>query len=250
MIEITRDDVGRLVSIESHVHYGELPPPGRDPFVVVARPSPVLFSAPHGAITLRGNEHQVWHDEDDYTAALALFLSEQCQTSAIATTWRTDDSDPNYHPEPMSPFKRALRQLIETLGVRWVIDLHGAADTSLAPHQLVDLGTRREEQSLPLGQLDRLTCLLEARLGEGTVSHNVFAARKEHRTITAYSHGILGIHSVQVELKSAVRAPLRRTDSTAFATCGPFSARPEDVVGLMQALADFACGLSSTCSRW
>jgi hypothetical protein len=59
------------------------------------------------------------------------------------------------------------------------------------------------------------------------------------RTITAYSHGVLGLHAVQVELKSAVRVPERRVDATAYAESGPFSARPENVIGMLQALVDF-----------
>jgi hypothetical protein len=212
--------------------------------VVVPRLSPVLLSAPHGAITHRNNARQVWHDEDDYTAGLALLLSELCGTSAIATIWRTEQSDPNYHRQAKSPYKRALKRLVNEMGIRWVIDLHGAADTSLPPHQLVDLGTRKNKRSLPREQLDTLSALLESKLGRDTVSHNIFAAQVDLRTITAYSHGVLGLHAVQVEMKSAVRVPLRRVDATAYALEGPFSARYQDVIGLMQALADFMGGLS------
>jgi hypothetical protein len=239
MIAIKMDDLARLTTIESFVHYGEPPPPERDPFVVVRRPSPILLSAPHGAITRRNNEREEWHDEDDYTAGLALLISELCAISAMATIWRTDDSDPNYHEEARSPYKRALKRLVQETGIRWVIDLHGAADASMAAQQWVDLGTRRQKLSLPRAQLEQLTGLIERRLGAGTVSHNVFPAWVENRTITAYCHDTLGIHAVQVELKSAVRATLRRTDSTAYADCGPFCARPENVMGLMQAIVDF-----------
>lgn len=243
MPTVTADHISQLIAIEAHVHYAEPPAPRRDPFVVVRRLSPVLLSAPHGAITYRNNERQVWHDEDDYTAGMALLLAEVCQTSAMATIWRTEGSDPNYHGEERSSYKRALKRLVEEAGVRWVIDLHGLADASLPPRQLVDLGTRRKKRSLPGEQLDRLAELLEGRLGRGTVNHNKYAAETDHRTITAYSHGTLGLHAVQVEMKSAVRVPLRRTDATAYAENGPFSARPEDVIGMLQALADFVGGL-------
>jgi hypothetical protein len=202
-----------------------------------------LLSAPHGAITYRHNERQVWHDEDDYTAGLALLLSELCGTSAIATIWRTTRSDPNYHPLDKSPYKQALEHLVDRMNVRWVIDLHGAADASLAPHQLVDLGTRKSKYSLPRDQLVRLSALLESNLGRHTVSHNHFPAQIDGRTITAFSHGILGLHAVQVEMKSAVRVPRRRVDATAYTLEGPFAARPQDVIGLMQAIAKFIAGL-------
>ena len=213
--------------------------------MVVRRPSAVLISAPHGAITHRNNDRQEWHDEDDYTAGMALLLSELCGTSVIATIWRTDGSDPNYHKVHRSPYKKALRRLVHEMGIRWVIDLHGAADASLPPRQLVDLGTRREKHSLPQDQLEMLRAGIEDKLGEGTVSGDIFPAYVDGRTITAYCHGMLGISAVQIEMKSAVRVPLRRTDATAYAENGPFSARPEDVTGFMQALADFLRFLST-----
>lgn len=246
MVTIYADHLARLVTIESHVHYGQPPPAGRDPFVVVRRSSPVLISAPHGAITHRSSDRQEWHDEDDYTAGMALLLSELCGTSVIATIWRTDGSDPNYHKVHRSPYKKALRRLVHDMGIRWVIDLHGAADASLPPQQLVDLGTRREKHSLPRRSLERLRTGIEDRLGVGTVSSNIFPAYVDGRTITAYCHDVLGLSAVQIEMKSAVRVPLRRADATAYAANGPFSARPEDVMGLMQAISDFVLSLPST----
>jgi len=236
---LTRQEVDRLIAIEAHVHYGVPPPSGREPFVVVRRPSPVLFSAPHGAITRRDNERETWHDEDDYTAGMALLLAELCDASAIATVWRTDDSDPNYHPEARSPYKRALKAVVCEMGVRWVIDLHGIADATLSPGRLVDLGTRRERHSLPPRLTARLTALIEGRVGRGTVNHNHLAAYRRNRTITAYCQDTLGIGAVQVEMKSAVRCAYRRTDATAFAEHGPFSAEPERVWGMLDALVEF-----------
>ena len=75
------------------------------------------------------------------------------------------------------------------------------------------------------------------------INTNVFPARVNRRTITAYSHGILGLHAVQIEMKSAVRVPERRVDATAYAESGPFAARPGNVVGMLQALADFVAYL-------
>lgn len=243
-VTITPNHVTQLIAIESSVHYTETPPPGRNPFVVIPRKSPVLLSAPHGAITYRNNVDQVWHEEDEYTAGMVLLLGELCQTSVIATTWRSEVEDPNYHGEARSAYKQAIRQLVQEKGIRWVIDLHGASDSSLEPGQLVDLGTRKEKQSLPVERLRKLTHLVEKRLGQGTVSYNHFAAEFPG-TITAYSQGKIHIHSVQVEMKPAVRVPLRRTDASTFAESGPFAAQPEHVIGMLQALADFIASLES-----
>jgi hypothetical protein len=244
MPTITSADIGRLVALEAHVHYGEPPPPTRDPFVVIRHRAPVLISAPHGAMTHRNSRREEWHQEDDYTAGMALLLAERCHVPALVTTWRTDSEDPNHHVEDNSAYKRTLKRAVDKAGARWVIDLHAARDESMARTVLVDLGTRREKQSMPPEQLAELARLIEKHLGAGTVSHNVFPARVNRRTITAYSHGLLGLHAVQVEMKSAVRVPQRRVDATAYAESGPFAARPEDVIGMLQALADFVQYLS------
>jgi hypothetical protein len=190
-------------------------------------------------MTRRNSRREEWHQEDDYTAALALLLAERCQTSVIATLWRTDSEDPNHHVEDNSAYKRAIRRLIDKGDVRWVIDLHAARDESMPRNVLVDLGTRREKQSLPPVHLAEMTRVIEGHLGAGSVSHNIFPARVNRRTITAYSHGVLGLYAVQVEMKSAVRVPERRVDATAYAESGPFAARPHNIVGMLQALADF-----------
>jgi hypothetical protein len=242
---VHRAHLRELVRIESQIHYAAAPPEGTPPFVIVRRPSTVLLSAPHGAITYRGNRREAWHQEDDYTAGMALLLSELCETSVMATVWRTVDSDPNYHREPRSPYKRALRALVTEMGVRWVIDLHASADASLPTHVLVDLGTRGELASLPNAQLERLEGLLEAALGTGTVSQDRFPARREGRTITAFCHGVLGLHAVQIEMKSAVRAVVRRREASAYGEWGPYRAKAGDVVGMMEAIAAFVRGLGA-----
>ena len=240
-LTITPKHLTQLIAIESGVHYTELPPPERDPFVVIPRPSSVLLSAPHGALTYRNNEHELWHDEDEYTAGIALLLSELCQTSVIATVWRNEKEDPNYHGETRSKYKQALKQLVRSQGIQWVIDLHGAGTTTTQMEKIrwVDLGTRKQKPSLSPAHRHKLMHLLEARLGTGRVSHNGFPAEFEGRTITAYSHGILGLSAVQVEMKPCVRVPFRRTDAALFAENGPFSAKPDHVIGMLQALADF-----------
>ena len=132
-----------------------------------------------------------------------------------------------------------MQRLVAAAGSRWVIDLHGPGETRLPPPLLVDLGTRRERQSLPQGQLEKLARLLGTRLGAGRVSHNVYPASPKNRTVTAFSLDTLGIHAVQVEMKPSGRVPFRRSDASAFPAEGPFSAPPEKVTTLMRALADF-----------
>jgi hypothetical protein len=245
MAEIALKDIEKLVSIESHIHYSEAPPPGvPHPFVSMGGSCPVLLSAPHGTRTRRNAEGAEWHEEDEYTAGMVLLLSELCGAWGIADVWRSDDADPNWHYESTCPYKRQMRKLVEENGIRWIVDLHGMSGGELKRGELVDLGTRLEKQSLPADQELRLTRLLEARLGAGAVHRNRFSARATNRTITAFGQDSLGVYSVQVEMKPAVRVPFRRPDSSAFREYGPFSAGVERVVGMMQALADFVDYLS------
>lgn len=250
---LSRNVIEKLIQVEAGVHYAELPPPDRAPFICIRRQSPVIISAPHGAITYRNNQNEVWHEEDEYTAAMALLLSELCGTSVIATIYRTDDSDPNYHDEARSLYKQAVRKIVSSQNVRWVIDLHGASQCTekMASNHLVDLGTRRELKSLPSEQLNQLQKILEARLGKDTVHHNGFPAKENGRSITAFCHGDLKLHAVQIEMKPAVRVARRRVDATMYGKPlseggGPYAAPACQVLGMMQSLVDFIEHLKST----
>jgi len=239
-----------LIEIESHVHYGEPPPPCRDPFVIVKRDSPVLLSAPHGARTFRNEENERWHEEDEYTAGMALLLGQLCNTSVIATVWRTDDCDPNTHYEECCAYKGAMRKLVREKNIRYVIDLHGAA--SHHPW-LVDLGTRYDKDdkddkrpSLDCSHRKRLKKCIVDRLGEGALSKGNVNGAKDKGRVTAFAQEGLDLQAVQIEMNSRVRIPFRRTDASRFAIDGPFSAEPSKVVGMMQALVEFISYLKTT----
>jgi hypothetical protein len=253
MVVINPDHINQLIAIESHVHYGKPPPPGMLPFVAISRKSPILLSAPHGARTYRNTPDEEWHEEDEYTAAMALLLSELCGTSVIATIWLTDNSDPNYHGEARSAYKQAVRKIVSTENIRWVIDLHGASQGTdrMEPNHLVDLGTRRELKSFPDAQLTQLHEFLESRLGEAIVSHNGFPAKENGRSITAFCHGELKLHAIQIEMKPAVRVARRRVDATMYGKPlsdggGPYTAPASQVLGMMQSLVDFIEHMKST----
>jgi len=238
MVTITQEHLERLVQIESHIHYGELPPPEVLPFVVTERNSRVVLSAPHGARTFRNSAKQRWHEEDEYTAGMALLLSELCYTSVIATTWRMDNADPN--DTQVCDYKNALRDLAQNQGIRFLIDLHGAAqDCAKVPHSWVDLGTGvGRSQSMTPAQLREFKFCIQRRLGNGTVSHNKWRAAGTG-CVRTFSWNSLHVRAVQVEMKPCVRVPIRRTDASSFASRGPYSAAPDQVIGMMQALADF-----------
>jgi hypothetical protein len=238
--------VEELIRIEAHVHYGEPPPPDVYPFVTVTRESHVLISAPHGSRTFRNSPTERWHEEDEYTAGIALLLGERCRTCVIANVWRSDECDPNQHPEDQCAYKRALRKLAVQERINCVLDLHGAASDSRAlGNCLVDLGTRKSRKSMDPHHRDRLHEFIEAAFGKGSVSIDGFAAVDSGR-ITAFCQEHLKIQAVQIEMKPAVRVPLRRCDASAFAKQGPFSASHENVVKMIVALETFIRDLTGS----
>ncbi|MDY6878343.1 MAG: hypothetical protein SWK90_19355 [Chloroflexota bacterium] len=259
MIQITPEHIQRLVQIESEIHYNEAPPPSENPFVVVRRDSPVLLSAPHGARTYRNNRKEKWHEEDEYTAGMALLLSELCGTSAIATTWRIDDYDPNW--DQSCAYKDAMDALIREKHIRYVIDLHGAAlhSVKLARAQTIDLGFRSEketERSMDQQQVKVLENYLRVMDNSCdpacfVVGRNRFAA-KESRTITtfAYSQPVPGtqdrVQAIQIEMKPQVRIAHRFTTATLYKSCGSYDADPNCIVHMLQALASFIEYLKNT----
>lgn len=248
MVTISHDHLNQLVTMEGHVHYSELPPPERAPFVVIKRDLPIIVSAPHGAMTFRFNDDETWHEEDEYTAGMALLISELSGTSVIATIWRTPDSDPNEHGEKRSTYKQELRRLVEATKATWLLDLHGAGEDSdrLASEQKIDLGIGKDSDYLPTAAHRSLVGILEKYLGKGVTDRSGkkgFKAEGSNR-IAAFAHQSLGLNSVQIEMKPSVRVPLRRVDSSMYQKIsskygGPYSAPPQDMLGMMQSLAEF-----------
>ncbi|MCC6958031.1 MAG: hypothetical protein IT316_14620 [Anaerolineales bacterium] len=240
--------IEKLIQIESDVHYSELPPPDQEPFILVDRQSPVIISAPHGAMTYRNNGREIWHEEDEYTAGMALLLAELCKVSVIATIWRTADSDPNEHSKDQSGYKKKLDALFENGDVHWLIDLHGAGKKSrnLADTQLVDLGIGKCDDYLPIEATAYFRKQIENYLGQGVTSRegkNGFPASDPNR-IAAFAKSYPNVYSVQVEMKPKVRIPRRRVDASMFTKSiedggGPYSAPAHHVVGMMQAIVDF-----------
>lgn len=229
--------IERLIQIESHVHYGEPPPPDVQPFVVIEHDSPVLVSAPHGTRTYRNTAGEKWHEEDEFTAGIALLLAERCGSSAIANVWRDDAYDPNFHGE--CQYKESLKRIVSAKNVRFVLDLHGAReDSDKLGAALVDLGTRKDKHSLEVKHRDALATKLRSCFGEQAVSFDGFPAGKME-TITGYCQATLRIQAVQIEMKPSVRVPIRRTDASVFAKLGAYSAPPGNVWKMLGVLADF-----------
>lgn len=228
--------IERLITTEAKVHYKQPPPPKEQPFVIVARNSSILISAPHGSRAFRNNSKEIWHEEDEYTAGMALLLGEVCDTSVIANVWQSDKCDPNWHDVKECLYKQEMQNLTRHQPIRWVLDLHGAAETSLRSQtNLVDLGTRKDCKSMEDRHRDKLREFIEARLGVGCVSSNIFQGGE----VTVFCRDILRVQAVQIEMKPSVRVPLRKSEASSFKTLGSFSAAPEKVIAMLTALEDF-----------
>jgi hypothetical protein len=217
---------------------------GRPPFIVVRRESPVLLSAPHGAVCYRPAKNTVWHEEDEYTAGMAMLLGELCESSVIAGIWQSVDSDPNYHLETGSPYKREVRALVREHGIRWVVDLHGMKKDSrrVRAHQLVDLGTRNEARSLPGVLLAFLSRAIHDHLGGKDLVHqNAFPAYEtaNFMSVTAFCHHVLGVEAVQIEMKPQVRVPFCRINGSSYAIGEGSPREPIQVLFMIRALASF-----------
>ena len=254
MVDITHEHITQLIRIEASIQYNNLPPKGLPPFVVVDRDSPVLISAPHGARTFRKNKTEVWHEEDEYTAGLALLLGELCKVSVVATTFKNKAYDPNHTQNDGVSYKKAIGSLIEDGDVRFVIDLHGAAlhSSRLDPNQTIDLGYRGEsadERSMTEEHVQVLEQHLQATAGRChpssfVVDRNKFRAKCKG-TITSYVFRNFGqkeqtkVEAIQIEMKPQVRIAHRFPTATLYKSCGPYDANPNCVIHTIQALANF-----------
>lgn len=255
MTLITPEHINRLINLESEVNYDKSPLEGKDPFIVIENDSKVLISAPHGARTFRNNSEQIWHEEDEYTAGIALLLGEICAVPVIATNCRNDGYDPNYTSDLNAPYKQALGRLIQQYHVRFVIDLHGAAlySEKLDPKQTIDLGLRQNSKetapSMKIAHIEKLEGFL---LDTGSycdassfnVDRNRFPGAGKGTVITYAANRKIpasekNVQAIQIEIKPQVRIPYRFPTATLYKSCGPYNAQPENVMHLLQALVNF-----------
>lgn len=252
MTLITSEHINRLINLESGINYDAPPLEGKEPFVVIENDAPVLISAPHGARTFRNNKEQVWHEEDEYTAGMALLLGELCLIPVIATNCRNDSYDPNYTPDVSVSYKQALGSLIQQHNVRFVIDLHGAAlySEKMDPKQTIDLGVRQNgkdiEPSMEMAHVEKLESLLlftenQCDASCFVVGRNKFSGAGKGTVITyavSQKNPATGknVQAIQIEMKPQVRIANRFPTATLYKSCGPYQAQTENVMHMLQSL--------------
>jgi len=254
MITITPENINRLIALESEVNYDKPPLADAEPFKVIESEAPVIISAPHGARTFRNCNDQVWHEEDEYTAGMALLLGELCDVSVLATTCQNNDYDPNYTTDINVPYKRTLGDMIQRHHVRFVLDLHGAAlySPTLDTKQTIDFGLRQigiqKTPSMKISHVKKLeslladtancdpSCFVVGRnkfpgAGTGTIisfssNQRVFGSKKK-------------VQAIQIEMKPQVRIANRFPTATLYKSCGAYQAKYENISHMAQSLAQF-----------
>ncbi|HPO85128.1 MAG TPA: hypothetical protein PLN86_04680 [Candidatus Hydrogenedentes bacterium] len=261
MEKLTLSHIEKLIELEKQVRYDDFPPVGQLPFEIINCDSPVLISAPHGAITFRNDGKQIWHEEDEYTAGMALLLSEICNTPAIIMKAKCGEYDPNNTEREDIPYKREIQRLIEGRGVRFIIDLHGAALHSpmLDADQTIDLGIRQkspaDKPSIELEHVEQLELLLSTmdsgcKPSDFVVRRNRFSASNPG-TITTFASKQKSINSgmkvqaIQIEMKPLLRVVKRFPSATLYKSCGPYEANPFSVLHMLQSLVNFVVYLKN-----
>lgn len=255
MTQITKTHFLRLIEIESQVQYDEFPPEGQEPLELVIHDAPVLVSAPHGAKSFRNSKDEIWHEEDEYTAGMALLLADICQIPAIALKWKSANYDPNFTDNNEIAYKLAIKNLIEKHGVKYVLDLHGAAlySPTLDRDQTIDLGIRQKDltdlPSMDLTHVHILEQYLCNSTGNGNpqnfvVRRNKFPAKGKGTITTFASTQIIPttdmhIQALQIEMKPQVRVAKRFSSASLYKSCGPYAAEPASVLDMLQSLVNF-----------
>ena len=240
------DLLERLVELEADVLYRE--PAGEEEPRIDSLPgtTPVLLSAPHGAIHTRRGEPK---EEEEFTAALARLVAELTGAYALYTR-RKSPTDPNWYRDV--PYKRRLNRIAARDGIGFVLDVHGTAPSrdlgialgtmhgrSCPEHRgliirlLEEHGFRRPGDAIDYpDHLDTLD-VDETFTAEGV---------GDQETVTAFAWDTLGIPSAQLELHPGIRVVERREDAT---LPRPFHGDPRRIRRTVQVLVDVVEAISS-----
>lgn len=172
------------------------------PFDVKLGTGQVLISAPHTTKLIRNGSLK---EEDQYTGALGLLLQRHTNCHLIYTT-RCNEEDPNYIID--GSYKGKMKELVELLDIRYVIDLHAAAASR--PFD-VDLGTQYGK-TIDSEHVTQLKACFQ-RNGIMNVYENHTFAATHAGTVTAYCHHQLGLGSIQMEINKKFREPEQQNAS-------------------------------------
>ncbi len=207
----------RLVALEKGVTYRKPPDDGGFSFRYEPGRLPILLSAPHGAAHRRDGRYK---EEDEYTAAIARLVAERSGAHALYA-FAQSDSDPNWDRE--SPYKAALREVVASGSIRFVVDIHGMSNRhkfGVAVGTMCGASCRRRHEALVVESL-AATGFLEVTASEAKefpalqwdrfiINHGRFTGGMTSHTVTRYAAEELGVHAAQFELCASLRIVRRR----------------------------------------
>lgn len=182
---------------------------GRDLFRVQEGTVPILVSAPHAVMHRRDGQQK---NAEILTGAIACLLGETCGVHVFCNA-RAAEGDPNYDPYASNAYQRELSAYIGQHGIRFVLDLHGAASSR---DFAVDLGTAPNEET-DIGSLAGHSFILD--LAEASfawafsslagyparIGHNSCFAASRTTTITNALSSRLGVSAMQLEANAQLR---------------------------------------------
>jgi hypothetical protein len=235
-----------LVRLEADISYKEKAMEGEPEIGYRPGKKPVIISAPHGASHFREGytENDGYKDEDEFTGAIAQFVAKRSGAHLLYLRRRTD-LDPNKLntiPNEINeiPYKRKIAEIVnKAQNIKFLIDLHGAKADN---HFAIGLGTIDAKHTSCKQEYSMITQLFK-QYGFSKTERNSLhklvtnPPRKmasEKTTITRYSHDVLKISSIQLEINAEIRIPKRRLGQSTIQK--PFYGYPERIYQLTEAL--------------
>ena len=197
-------------------------PPDQSPYHLHKGSIPVLLSASHSTYHMRNGK---WKFSEAFSAGFAQLVAEQTGAFAFYPRFAQAD-DPNFSAE--SPYKDALKQIIQQHNIRFVLDIHGC----LNRHGIgLALGTING-RSCPMVEPTLNAVLIEqgwqrlqpvevAQLNKLHPYHFVinlpkFAGGVRQHTVTRFVSETLGVEAAQLEICSTMRVPIERWKNNQF----------------------------------
>lgn len=231
--------ISRLIEFEDDIRYQESASEDEPEYRHIAGKSPILVSAPHGAVHTRDGKLK---EEDEFTAGFAQLLGEKTNAHVLYAR-RKSLSDPNVDPE--APYKKYLEEILTSNEIRVVIDLHGANEKKLFG---IALGTMRgescteEERQIIIKVLESFGFLKDNKGLSCLDVDNAFPAMGDENRIpiTRFCHE-LNISAAQIELNAHLRIPQRREDATHANV--PFEGSKEMIGKAVRALSEVVFSL-------
>jgi phage replication-related protein YjqB (UPF0714/DUF867 family) len=200
--------ISRLMELETDIQYQEYATETEPEYRYSAGTRPIMISAPHGAAHTRNG---ISKDEDEFTAGMARLLGERTSAHVLYSR-RKSATDPN--ADPIAPYKKYLQEIIQKNQIEFVIDLHGAKDSSsfgIAVGTMHGTSCDEEQKQIIIKTLEDFGFSENnSGLFRLDVDNELPAMGTDTRVpITRFCHE-LSIPAIQIELNAWLRIPKRR----------------------------------------